>query len=109
MTVKAFAQATGFKDQCLPAPEKKVSGAYVGDLLSWVMGRASASDAWITIMSNNNVVAVATLCDASCIILAEGVTLDAQVLDLAREKGVNVLLSELSTYETAIKVSGVLK
>ena len=109
MTVKSFAQTVGLSVQCLPAPEKEVLGAYVGDLLSWVMGKANAQDAWITIMSNSNVVAVGSLCDLACIILAEGVTLDSATLALAEAKGINVLLSDKSTYETAILVSGALK
>ena len=105
MTVKAFAQATGFKEQCLPTPEKKVGGAYVGDLLSWVMGRASSDNAWITIMSNINVVAVATLADVGCVILAEGVTPDAELVKVAEAKGVTILTSPLSSYETALRIS----
>ena len=56
-------------------------------------------------MSNVNIVAVATLADTSCILLAEGVTLEADVLDTAMAKGVNVLSSSLSAYELANKIS----
>ena len=108
MTVKEFAQATGFSVISLPCPQKVVAGVYAGDLLSWVMGRANPSDAWVTIMSNNNIIAVATLADTSCIVLAEGVTLDADVLALANEKGVNVLKSDLPIYETAVRIHGAL-
>ena len=73
MTVIELVEASGFKAVTLPAPEKKIDGVYIGDLLSWVMGRAKADDAWITIMTNINVVAVASLADTACIVLAEGV------------------------------------
>ena len=53
--------------------EREVTGGYAGDLLSWVMGRATSGDAWVTIMSNINVIAVAQLTDVACVILAEGV------------------------------------
>jgi hypothetical protein len=43
--------------------EKEITGGYTGDLLSWVMGRASCGNAWITIMSNINIIAVASLLD----------------------------------------------
>ena len=68
------------------------------------MGRAKAGNAWITIMSNINVIAVATLSDVSCVILAEGVTLEEELLKRAEEKGVNVLVSLLPAYETALEV-----
>ena len=109
MTVKALAEQLGCKILCMPSPDKEICGAYIGDLLSWVMGRAKENEAWITIMSNVNVIAVASLCDVSAVILAEGVTLDAEVINLAREKGINVFTSSLSAYETAIRLHGALK
>lgn len=105
MTVKNFAEKSGFKVVSLAAPDKLVGGVYIGDLLSWVMGKAKADDVWITIMSNVNVLAVATLADISCIVLAEGVTLDEDVLLAAKNKGVNVLSTELSAYSAALKIA----
>lgn len=108
MTVSEFAKLSGFKTLSLPCPDKEINGVYVGDLLSWVMGKAEPGNLWITIMSNVNVCAVASLCDTSAIILAEGVTLDEEVLKVALEKGINVLCAELSAYGAAIKASDVL-
>ena len=88
----------------MPDPDREIEGAYAGDLLSWVMGRATEGCAWITIMSNVNVIAVATLVDVACVILAENVTLDDEVLSAAESKGVNVLSSSLPTYETALLI-----
>ena len=65
------------------------------------MGRASEDNVWITIMSNSNIVAVATLADVSCIILAEGVKPDAGVAETAMAKGVNILSSKRSAYDIA--------
>ena len=59
MTVQQLITACGFTAAALPDPDREVSGVYIGDLLSWVMGRAGADEAWITIMSNRNIVAVA--------------------------------------------------
>ena len=106
MTVKQFAQQFGYQILCLPDESREIKGGYAGDLLSWVMGRAESGNVWITIMSNVNVVAVATLSDASCILLAEGVSLDEEVLILAKDKGVNVLSSEKSAYDIAKLISG---
>ena len=104
MTVKQLMDACGFTAAALPDGEREVTGVYIGDLLSWVMGRAGADEAWITIMSNRNIVAVATLADTACIILAEGVTPDEGVAALAAEKGVNVLQSDLSAYDIALRL-----
>ena len=57
MTVSELAKSCEFEVVALP-DDRDVSGCYMGDLLSWVMGRAKADNAWITIMSNINIVAV---------------------------------------------------
>lgn len=104
MTVNELAQMQGFKAVTLPDGGREINGVYIGDLLSWVMGRAKADNAWITIMSNINIVAVAALADVACVILAEGVELDQAVKDTAEAKGINILTSEMPAYETAIRL-----
>ena len=102
MTVQSLIDRTDLTAAALPAPEREITGVYMGDLLSWVMGRAASGDAWITIMSNQNIVAVATLADTACILLAEGVQPDEGVAALAAQRGINLLCSEHSAYETAL-------
>lgn len=106
MTVNELAVACGFESICVPDGEREVNGGYIGDLLSWVMGRAQADNAWITIMNNINVIAVASLADTACVILAEGVTLDDEIKASAEQKGINVLSSSLPAFETAEKLIG---
>ena len=105
MTVAELCGAIGANKICLPRGEREIDGAYIGDLLSWVMGRAPADSAWITIMSNVNVVAVASLADVACVIFAEGVEPDEQAKDRAESEGVNLISSELAAYELACKLS----
>ena len=108
MTVKEFASLADFKIVSCPDGERVVSGAYAGDLLSWVMGRAKADSAWITIMSNINVIAVASLADVSCVILAEGVIPEEEIIKTVEAKGINILSSALPIYESAVKISGMI-
>lgn len=89
----------GFKD-------RDVTGCYIGDLLSWVMGKAQAGDAWITIMNNINIVAVASLTDAACIILCEGVSADENITAKADSEGIVILKSDETAYALASKLSG---
>ena len=105
MTVLELSKTCEFEPIVLPEADREVSGCYIGDLLSWVMGRAKADSAWITIMSNINIVAVAALTDVSCIILSEGVTVDENVKTTAEAKGVNILMSKMPSYETAKAIS----
>lgn len=102
MTVAQFSEVEGMKALTLSDGDREITGCYIGDLLSWVMGRAQSGCAWITIMSNINICAVAALTDAACIILAQGVTLDENVLNVAKTKGINVLTTALPAYEAAL-------
>lgn len=109
MNVSELSQALELTPIALADGERAVTGAYCGDLLSWVMGRARSGDAWITIMTNMNVVAVASLADAACVILAEGVSVERAVADAALARGVNLLSSPRTAYEIAAALSDVLK
>lgn len=102
MTVNNLCNIDGFTPVTLPEGDREINGVYIGDLLSWVMGKARCDNAWITIMSNINTLAVATLTDVACIILAEGVTLEDDIKNAAEAKGINVLTSQYSAYDTAL-------
>ena len=105
MTVNELCEKCGFTAVVTADGDREVTGCYIGDLLSWVMGRAAADNAWITIMSNVNILAVASLADVSCIILSEGVTVDDEIIATAKQKEINILSSQLPSYETAVKLS----
>lgn len=108
MTVSELAQKLTLNVITMPDPERTVSGGYVGDLLSWVMGRARADEAWITIMSNQNVAAVAALSDVSCVIFAEGVKPDPDLLKKAETQGINLLGTDSSSFCMAVELGSVL-
>ena len=105
MTVGEISKVLECNVICMPDADREITGGYAGDLLSWVMGRANSGDAWVTIMSNVNIVAVATLADPSCIILAEGVTIDDGVMEKAEQQGINVLSSKLDTFAICAEIS----
>ena len=79
-------------------------GVYVGDLLSRAMSHVQCDNLWITIMSNINVIAVATLTEPAAILLAEGVVLQEDALASAKENGITVLTSPLSAYEICTRL-----
>lgn len=108
MTVKGLLENENFTAIALPCESREITDVYIGDLLSWVMGKAQSGNVWITIMSNINTVAVATLADIACILLCEGVTLDAEVKKAAEEKGINVLATDLTAYKAAVLLNTLL-
>lgn len=105
MTVKELAVALDCKVFCMPNGDREITGGYAGDLLSWVMGRANSGDIWVTIMSNVNIVAVASLADPSCILVSEGVELDDEIVQKAMSVGVNVLGSKEDTFALCARIS----
>lgn len=101
MLVKELADMMDLVPFLMPDPDREVKGGYVGDLLSWVMGRAQEGDAWLTIMSNQNVAAVALMAEVSCVVLTEGVEPDPALLQRARQQGIDLLGTKLSTFDAA--------
>ena len=80
--------------------DREISKVFCCDMLSIAMGKAPEDSAWVTVMGNRNVIAVACLADVSCVIIAEGYDFDADALEAARGK-VTLLKSSLPVFETA--------
>lgn len=79
--------------------EREITGVYVCDLLSWVMSHANKGDAWITVQTHLNTVAVAVLLEIPCIIVPEGIKVEEATIKKASEENIVVLSSEMSAYE----------
>lgn len=84
--------------------KEKIKTVFCCDLLSVAMGKAPASCAWVTVMGNMNTLAVAALTEASCVILAEGASMDEAALKKAEEQGITVLRTEAPVFETAMTI-----
>lgn len=106
ITVNEIKEKLGFKvhsgEEFL---EKAVNGCYIGDLLSLAMSKVEAGNAWITIQTNINVAAVASLTEAACVIIADGLSPDDATIDKADAQDIIILSSEMSAYEIAVKLS----
>ena len=105
MTVNELKDKLNLKPLVEDDYDREVKDCYIGDLLSWVMGRAPADSAWLTVMGNINSIAVATLADASCIILVENAALDDNARQKAEMHGVNILTTEENSYTVAVALS----
>ncbi len=78
---------------------REVTGGYVGDLLSLVMGKAQSGNAWVTIQTNINIMAVASLTDVAMIILAEGLSPDDNTARRSDMEGIPVYSSEKTAFD----------
>lgn len=81
--------------------EGEVKDCYIGDLLSLAMAKVSEGTIWVTIQTNINIVAVASLSEASCIIIADGFAPDDNTAKKADDEGIPILTTEKTAYEVA--------
>ena len=84
--------------------DREITRLVCCDLLSIAMSKAPAGCAWVTVMGNMNTLAVATLAEAACIIMAEGTALDEVAMKKARDQEITVLATELPVFDAALKV-----
>jgi serine kinase of HPr protein (carbohydrate metabolism regulator) len=80
----------------------EITGGYVSDLLSDVIGSASEGNAWITIQTHNNIIAVASLKEISAIIIAKGLQPAEETIRKSESENIPLL----STSESAFTISG---
>ncbi|MFP4198050.1 MAG: DRTGG domain-containing protein [Halanaerobium sp.] len=101
MTVKELVDQFDLEVVAGPDLEKKVEGAYIGDLLSNVMARAEKDNLWLTVQGHQNVVAVALLVELSAVILVENFDYEENAVQRACQKGVNLLKTKKKSYALA--------
>lgn len=88
---------------------KEVTGAYISDLLSDVMGNSKEGQVWITLQTHKNVMAIASLKDLAAVIMVKGFRPDDDTVKQSEEEGVPVLGTTENTFEIAGKLYELLK
>lgn len=78
--------------------DREITGLKCCDLLSWVMANGAEGDAWITVQTHLNVVAVAALLDMACIIVPEGIEMEPATLEKAKDQSVTVLAADTDVF-----------
>ncbi len=89
--------------------DREVTGGYVSDLLSDVMGKADTGQVWVTLQTHKNVMAIASLKDLAAVILIGGYRPDEQTAAQSREESIPILGSGLSAFELAGKLYELMK
>ena len=88
--------------------EKEIKGCYICDLLSLAMSKVQSQSVWITVQANVNIVAVAVLTEASCILIAEGMSIEQSVIDKATNEGVTILRTDKSAFDVSVSIGNML-
>ena len=106
MNVKELVEKTGFSviHMAEGAEETEITKTYCCDLLSVAMSRVPEGAAWVTVMSNLNTLAVASLTEAACVIIAEGAAIDEPVREKAKQQDITLLYTELPVFDAALKI-----
>ena len=83
---------------------REISGGYVSDLLSDVMGNAREGEVWITLQVHQNVMAIASLKDLAAVILVNNLEPQENTVRHSDNENIPVLGTSLSTFEIAGKL-----
>lgn len=83
--------------------EITIDNIYICDLLSWVMSHAKKGDAWITVLTNVNVPAVALLAEVGCVIIPEDIQVEELTLRKAKENGIIIIGTQYSAFDICKK------
>lgn len=87
----------------------EISGGYVSDLLSDVMGNAKEGEIWITLQTHQNIIAVASLKDVSAIIIVKGAVPETDTIVKSNIENIPVLSTDLDTFNITGRLFELLK
>jgi len=86
------------------ADDMEITGAFASDLLSDVVGNTSEGNILLSVQVHKNIVAVASLVGLAAVIITSGRAPEQSVIDAAKDKELNLLSSEESTFTLAGKM-----
>jgi len=104
MTTNKLAEELGL-EKLSGSDDLNVVSCYISDMLSRVLSGCGTGDVWITVQTSLNMVAVAVMTGASCVILPEGLTAPDNVIEKANEEGMTIFTSQECAYSLAIKIA----
>ena len=108
MKVKELCESLGWELAYGDGEDDITGGIYCGDLLSIVMSHAPSGCLWVTIMGNVNAMAVASLADCACVVLAENVAMDEETKNGAKKGEITVLRTKMPIFEASLAAAKVL-
>lgn len=105
MTVSEIADKVGLKLICgAEGLNKEVTGVYVCDLLSDVMGNANEGMLWVTLQTHKNIMAVASLKELAGVILVKGLQPADDCAAQSEEEQIPIFETQLGAYEICGKL-----
>ena len=85
--------------------DAEILDGYTSDLLSDVMANAAEGCVLITIQAHKNTVAVASLVDASAIIICNGRPVSDDMLEAAEAESIAIFRTEKNQFQTSVLIA----
>jgi serine kinase of HPr protein (carbohydrate metabolism regulator) len=84
--------------------DREISGGYVSDLLSDVMGNAGEGEVWITLQVHQNVMAIASLKDLAAVVLVNNHEPQENTIGHSNSENIPLLGTNLPAFEITGKI-----
>lgn len=99
MTLNELSAHTAWRRSgCLD--DQVITGLFVGDLLSYVMGHALEGQIWVTMQNHINSIGVANLKELSAIVLIDGLSFDEDLVEKAKANHIALFTSPVNAVDT---------
>jgi len=86
-----------------------IEAVFAGDMLGHALARIPPNAAWVTVQKHVNVIAVAVQTGAACVVLADGMALDAEAQAAAAREGVAVLITDMPAAQVVVRLAALLQ
>ena len=101
MTLKEVQEKVG-GTVAVEVPDAAAGSAYVGDLLSDVMGHAGEDSVLITVQNHLNTIAVCTLVGIRIIVICHDRPVSPDMAEAAKREDVAIIVTAMSQYAAAL-------
>ncbi len=81
-----------------------IDGCYASDLLSLAMANVEKDNVWITVQTNMNILGIASLAEAACIVIAQSMNIPDAVIEKAREEEICLLRTDMPVYKLCLEI-----
>ncbi len=92
----------GAKAEMIEDGNRMITGGFATDLLSHAIGNASSGDAWLTVLTNPNITAPASIADVSCIIVCDSTPVTDALKAKCEVMGISLLSSEMPITDLSV-------
>ena len=103
-TADALAKSGDFTAVHIEDADRCVEGSFATDLLSHAIGNAKSGDAWLTVLTNPNIIAPASIADVACLVICDNIEPTELLINKCETMGISLFKTELPVTDAAVKL-----